>query len=203
MTIRSYAQAIRDGIYPKGDLSATVQVIEEEAGRLEKRIHNLLYLTKLDYLATYRPAYQAVALVKLIGDVVERLRWRRSELDWSLKLSPLKIRGDMEQWRVVLENILDNQVRYARGRIVVSLSPAEEHHEKAALLHICNDGPPIEPEVMDILFHKFNRGYKGEFGLGLAIAYRIVSLHNARIWAKNEAEGVSFYLKIPSHIDPT
>jgi len=203
MTIRSYAQAIRDGIYPKGDLSATVQVVEEEAGRLEKRIHNLLYLTKLDYLATYSPAHGAVALDKLIGNVVERLRWRRSELEWSLELSPLQIRGDLEQWRVVLENILDNQVRYARRRVLVSLSLSEDPHEKAALLHIWNDGPAIEPEVMAILFHKFNRGYKGEFGLGLAIAYRIVSLHNAKIWAKNEEEGVSFYLKIPSLIDQT
>ena len=47
MVIRSYSQAIRDGIYPKGDLDCSVKVIDEEAERLEKRIKNLLYITNL------------------------------------------------------------------------------------------------------------------------------------------------------------
>ncbi len=197
MIIRSYTQAVRDGIYPKGDLTRTVQVIEEEAERLEKRIHNLLYLTKLDYLAAHKLSHEIIAVDKLIRDVVERLRWRRSELDWSLELSPLKIKGDTEQWRVVLENLLDNQIRYADHRIVISLTQQKDNGREAALLHIWNDGPAVEPEKIDILFDKFNKGYKGEFGLGLAIVHRIVSLHDAIIWAENEEEGVSFYLKIP------
>ncbi len=54
MVIRSYSHAIRDGIYPKGgDLDNSVQIIDEEAARLEKRIRNLLYLTKLDYLSNH------------------------------------------------------------------------------------------------------------------------------------------------------
>ncbi|MCG6197942.1 sensor histidine kinase, partial [Anoxybacillus sp. LAT_38] len=36
MVIRSYAQSILDGIYPRGDLQGSVQVIDSEAERLEK-----------------------------------------------------------------------------------------------------------------------------------------------------------------------
>ena len=53
MVIRSYSQAIRDGIYPKGNLDCSIQVIDEEAERLEKRVRNLLYMTKLDYLSNH------------------------------------------------------------------------------------------------------------------------------------------------------
>ncbi len=196
MVIRSYVQSIRDGIYPKGDLTSTVQVIEEEAERLEKRIRNLLYLTKLDYMASHKPVHETFDITRLIREVIERLRWRRRELDWSLKLSPVKIKGNIEQWRVALENLFDNQIRYAREQVKISLSTGGSG-SGAALLHIWNDGPAIEQEIMNRLFQKFNKGYRGEFGLGLAVVQRIASLHDAKIWAANEEEGVSFYLEIP------
>ncbi|MDH7578094.1 MAG: HAMP domain-containing sensor histidine kinase [Bacillota bacterium] len=195
MVIRSYVQSIRDGIYPKGDLTSTVQVIEEEAERLEKRIRNLLYLTKLDYMATHKPLHETFDMTQLIREVIERLRWRRRDLDWSLKLSPVKSKGDIEQWRVALENLFDNQIRYAREQIKISLAPGGSSNG-TALMHIWNDGPAIEQEILDRLFQKFNKGYKGEFGLGLAVVQRIASLHGAKIWAVNEEKGVSFYLEI-------
>lgn len=199
MVIRSYTQAIKDGIYPKGDLASTIQVVEEEANRLEKRVRNLLYLTKLDYLAAHKPSRKIFALDKLIDETVEKFRWRRNELNWSLELSPVKIEGDIEQWCIVLENLLDNQLRYAHKQIAISLEqPKDNNGKKLAHLHIWNDGPAIEPEIINSLFHKFNKGYKGEFGLGLAIVHRIVSLHNAKIGVKNEEEGVSFCLEVPS-----
>lgn len=197
MVIQSYIQAIKDGIFPKGNLNNTLKVIEEESARLQKLIYNLLYLTKLGYLATHKhkSTWETFDMDVLIRDVVERLRWHRNEVDWSLKLSPVEIEGDLEQWRVVLENLLDNQIRHADKQIAIFLT--KENGKEVALIHIWNDGPSIEPEIIDFLFNKFNKGYKGKSGLGLAIVNRIVSLHNGRIWAYNEEEGVSFYLEIP------
>ncbi|AEE90954.1 Sensor histidine kinase CssS [Tepidanaerobacter acetatoxydans Re1] len=194
MVIQSYIQAIKDGIFPKGDLNRTLQVIEEESDRLQKLIHNLLYLTKLDYLATHKPTREIFEIDKLLKHVVERLRWHRKELDWSLKLSPIKINGDIEQWRVVLENLLDNQIRYANSKIDIDLT---SENETSAMLHIYNDGPSIEPEIMETLFQKYNKGYKGKSGLGLAIVNRIVSLHGGKIRVENEKNGVSFYILVP------
>lgn len=194
MVIRSYSQAIRDGIYPKGDLDNSVQIIDEEAARLEKRIRNLLYLTKLDYLSNHEISKENLSLDRLIEDVVERLAWSRIQLDWHLDLYPIDIDGDMEQWRIAIENLLDNQIRYADSKISISLKPKDNDK---VLLTFWNDGPNIEPKVMDSLFSKFNKGYKGEFGLGLVIVYRIINLHQGKIWAKNEQKGVSFYMEIP------
>lgn len=193
MVIRSFSQAIRDGIYPKGDLDCSVKVIDEEAERLEKRIRNLLYITKLDYLNTHDIPYQNFSLDGLIKDVIERLSWSRTDIHWQLELSPTNIDGDIEQWRVVVENLLDNQIRYAKNSILISLNGKDENK---VLLRFWNDGPNIEPETLDSLFTKFNKGYKGEFGLGLAIVHRIVTLNGDEIWAENEEEGVSFYVEI-------
>ncbi len=193
MVIRSYAQAISDGIYPKGDLDCSIKVIDEEAERLEKRIKNLLYITKLDNINLQHVSKQNFHLDKLIKNVVERLSWNRMDIDWQLELSPISINGDVEQWRVIIENLLDNQMRYAKNTILISLTQTEG---KKILLRFFNDGPNIEPEVLDTLFTKYNKGEKGQFGLGLAIVQRIVELHNAKIWASNEEEGVSFYIEI-------
>ena len=193
MVIRSYTQAIQDGIYPKGDLINSIYVIEEEALRLEKCIHNLLYLTKLDYLATHNLSHEQVTMDQLIRDVVERFRYRRSELNWVLELTPAAIKGDVEQWRVVLENLLDNQIRYADTQILISLM----YLEKKVHIRIWNDGPAIAPEVIHHIFDKYHKGSKGEVGLGLAIVHRVVSLNGGKIWVENEDVGISFNLEIP------
>lgn len=194
MVIRSYSQAIRDGIYPKGDLDCSVEIIDEEAERLEKHIKNLLYLTKLDYLANHELSSETFALDNLIKDVVDRLYLNRPELDWDLDLSQISIKGDTEQWRVVIENLLDNQIRYANSQILISL---KEKSKEETLLKFWNDGPNIEKEIIGSPFSEFNKGYKGEFGLGLVIVKRILNLHNTHIWAQNEKIGVSFYIEIP------
>ena len=195
MVIRSYSQAIRDGIYPKGDLNNSVQIIDEEAERLEKRIKNLLYLTKLDYLSNHEISKEIFSLDKLINDVVNRLAWTRTDLDWHLNLWPINISGDIEQWRIVIENLLDNQIRYAKNKISIAL---KLNDSKKVLLKFWNDGPNIEPNIMDSLFNKFNKGYKGEFGLGLVIVYKIVNLHGGKVWVQNEEKGVSFQIEIPN-----
>ena len=192
MVIRSFTQAISDGIYPKGDLNNSIEVIDEEAERLEKRIKNLLYLTKLDYLSNHKMNKTIFSLDSLIKDVISRVSWSRQDIDLDINLSPLDIESDQEQWRVVLENLFDNQMRYAEKKIKVSLYKDMDKY----ILHLWNDGEPIEKGVLDNIFDRFNKGYKGEFGLGLAIVYRILNIHGDKISARNEKGGVSFYIQI-------
>lgn len=192
MVIQSFTQAIRDGIYPKGNLNSSIDVIDEEAKRLEKKIKNLLYLTKLNYLSSHDINKVSFSFDSLIKDVIDRLSWSRTDISWEVNLEPLYIQGDMEQWIVVIENLLDNQIRYAKNKIIISL----RKDTNKSVLKIWNDGPAIEDNLINNMFNEFNKGYKGEFGLGLAIVNRIISAHNSNIFAINEEEGVSFYIEI-------
>ena len=45
-TIKSYAESIKDGIYPYGTLESSVDVILDNAQRLENKVHSLLYMSK-------------------------------------------------------------------------------------------------------------------------------------------------------------
>ncbi|MGN9164817.1 sensor histidine kinase [Tissierellaceae bacterium HCP3S3_D8] len=192
MVIRSFSQAIKDGIFPKGNLENSIEVIDSEAKRLDKKIHDLLYFSKLDYMSNHGTMEDNFSLDALIQEVLDRLSWSRTDIDWDIDLTPLKIQGDRDQWKVVLENIIDNQMRYANTKISISLTTTD--HKR--ILSIWNDGPHINSKTMKNLFREYNKGYKGEFGLGLAIVSRILQIHNSTIRAINEDIGVRFEIEI-------
>lgn len=192
MVIRSFAQSIKDGIYPKGDLNSSIDIIDEEGERLERKVKNLLYLTKLDYLSNHNLDNTPVSLDLLIHEIVDKHSWQKPHINWTLDLMPTTIRVDYDQWKVVIENLIDNQIRYAENNIEISLKRLDEK----SILRIWNDGPEIEENLIKNLFNKFNKGHKGEFGLGLAIVDRIIKNHNSKIYAINEESGVSFYIEI-------
>lgn len=193
MVIRGYAQSVNDGIFPKGDLASTMDVIEEESEKLEKKIKDLLYLTKLDFLSTRKPTKAVFRLDQLVGDEIDRIKWAKPELDWQLHLSEATILGDAEQWEKLVENLLENSIRYAIHVISISIIKTN----KEILLRVWNDGPPIDEGIKDQLFEPFHKGHKGEFGIGLSIVKRIADLHDSEVWAANEENGVGFYTQIP------
>ncbi len=195
MVIQSYAQSILDGIFPKGSLNESVSVIIKEGERLEKRIRDLLLLNKLNYLTSRDKPFQPFEFNSVIEDAVERLRYRRPEIEWELELVPqIQLTGDAEQWKVALENILDNQLRYAARRIQISAKPSETR-SSLSIVRIGNDGPPLDEAIAESLFEPFRTGGDGQFGLGLAIVKQIAEHHGMIVKAVNESDGVAFYLE--------
>lgn len=199
MVIRSFAESIKDGIYPKGDLISSVNTIDLEAERLEKKIKNILYLNKLDYMSIHDMNRVHFSLDNLILETLERFslynveaKYLKENLEIDMDLETVFIDGDIDQWKIVMENLVDNSIRYANKKISISLKQSDK-----IVFKIYNDGPEIENKLLDNLFKKFNKGYKGQFGLGLAITQRIVSNHKSIIYARNEDNGVRFYIEIP------
>jgi len=194
MVIRSYSEAVGDGIFPKGDLKSSMKIISNEAERLEKRIKDLLYLSKLEYLSKHEATFELVNLKKIVEEVYDRLKFTKQNLNWNINLSDINFQGIKEQWIVVIENILDNQIRYANEEIKIFT----EQRDKHTFICIHNDGEQIPKEDISKVFNKFEKGKAGKFGLGMAIVKYIVEFHKGEIHAINENEGVSFYIKIPS-----
>jgi two-component system sensor histidine kinase CssS len=197
MVIRSYAQAIADGIFPRGGLEGSVQVIDEEAGRLEKKVRDLLYLNKINYLSAHPQEEKEILIEAAIQQVIDLLRWQRTDLVWNVEGDGHLIKGDSEQWKVAIENLLDNQIRYARQKIDIQVSQQQSN----VLIRIWNDGPSLDEHQIEELFKAFQVGEKGQFGLGLPIVRQVVLRHNGRIWAANEDNGAAFYIEIPTSLN--
>lgn len=199
MVIRSYAQAIKDGVYPKGNLEGSIQVIDEEGARLEKLIKQLLYLTRLDYLAAQSPVQKKIELDKLVEKIFERLYLQRPEITCKLDLQPAIIEGDEEILRVLVENLLENHISHAASCIKISLEINSNKTE--VVLNFLNDGSNIEPNILNQIFQPFQKGQEGKYGLGLTIAHRIVKMYRGQITLQNEQNGVSTTVRLPLAAD--
>lgn len=79
--------------------------------------------------------------------------------------------GDEALLERAITNILNNALRYARTRIVLSIQEAENGLE----IDLSNDGEAIDPAMMwAISFERFYKGKNGNFGIGLAMTKEII-----------------------------
>jgi two-component system sensor histidine kinase CssS len=194
MIIQSYAQSVKDGVYPEERLDDTMDIILEEAELMEKRVKKLLYYTKVDSLRDEKPNREAVSFGQLAEVIKERFATNRTDVSIAVSGEEVELKVDPEQWLVVLENLVENALRYAKSQI--TLSARTEGNSQ--VMTIENDGEPISEAEATRLFEPFNKGKKGQFGLGLAIVKRIVERHKGQIKAENVAGGVRFTITVPN-----
>ncbi|HPX32342.1 MAG TPA: HAMP domain-containing sensor histidine kinase [Erysipelotrichaceae bacterium] len=184
-TIKSYAESIKDGVYPYDTLEKSVDVIVENADRLERKVYSLLFLNRLDYMMEQeKETDKTTDMYKLINEVLVSFKMIRPELKIDLQLSPAVFKGDKESWLVVISNLLDNALRYAENKINIVLEPY--------YFSIANDGPSLSTERVKTLFKPFEKGDKGKFGLGLSICYKVCNAYDYSIVAENLEKGVIF-----------
>jgi two-component system sensor histidine kinase CssS len=179
--IKNYAEGIIDGVYPYGTVEETAHVIYNQADRLQKRVQGLLYLNKLEYIRSQKEIHRKFNMRELVLEVVAYMQDREDIKQIETYLDISYFVGDIEKWRVVLENLIDNAKRYAQHQIIIKVE-----NEK---LTIYNDGAPIEECINGSLFKPFEVGRGGVTGLGLSIVKKTVELYNYDIDFVNEPKG--------------
>ena len=109
----------------------------------------------------------------------------------------LSVRGDADDLRTLLRNLVDNAVRYtgAGGRVDVSVAEEEEEEAggaRAVRLTVSDDGPGIPPEERERVFDRFHRRAGTTLpgsGLGLSIVKSIADAHGATLTLAGGASG--------------
>lgn len=182
--IQTYAQSIKDDVYPYGDKDSSIDIILENADRLEHKVKSFLYLNRLDYLQGEDNEIGSFAIQDLIEKIVLQMDFMKPDLHLETELEDVQFYGDEEHWRVAIENIIENASRYAKSVIKITL--------KEDYLEIYNDGENIDEATLPYLFDPYVKGVKGQFGLGLSIVSKISSMFQYSVTAKNHDVGVSF-----------
>ncbi|WFD11804.1 sensor histidine kinase [Tepidibacter hydrothermalis] len=193
MIIKSYLEAVKKGLYPKGTLDASLEVINEECTRLEKLVYNLLYIQRLDYLDSEIKNRKKVNLKEIVQEVIKSYSVQLKQLDIQLDSEDVVIYSDDRQLKTIVENIIDNQIRYAKTLIKIYL----KEDSKKIYLNFFNDGECIE-NIEDI-FDLFKKGKKGQSGVGLYIVKRLLKMYNGKIGASNIEGGVYFKIEIEKY----
>ncbi len=183
-TIKSYGESIKDGIYPYGTLDNSVDVILENANRLESKVHSLLYMNRLEYLISNTSSKDKTNMKEIIEIVVKNTQLIKPEINIITSLDEIYFQGNSEPWRVAVENIVENALRYASGKIEIELKEGE--------LSISNDGPCMDDDRIETLFKPFEKGAGGKFGLGLSIVSKVVHANGYDVVGENLTQGVVF-----------
>lgn len=180
--IKSYIEAVHDEVEDK---DKALQVIEEQTEKLENKVHSLLYLNKLDYLKDSKPKIEKIDMEKLINDEVSKFKWKRKDVEFIVEYDHKSVYfGTVEHWETILDNLLNNFMRYASTTIKINA--------KQNKIILYNDGSNIDNDLLEGIFTPFRKGIKGEFGLGLSIVKKTLCIIGYDINIKNEKKGVTF-----------
>ena len=111
---------------------------------------------------------------------------------------PAIIKGDAAQLDILIQNLLDNAIKFtpAGGQVLVKLSEQVD----TVLLTVADTGIGIPEDDMSHLFSRFHRGrnasaYPGS-GLGLAIVKTISDQYGARIRVDSDPSGTVFVVQL-------
>lgn len=176
-------------------------IIEQESDRLQDLIDNLLDSARLKSGALSME-FQPVRVDALIKDVVTRARVQQRNLQTRFHFAaPLKpIDGDPRRLSQVVENLINNALKYAPGA-PIDISVIPEDHDMHLIFH--DGGPGIPQHYLPHLFDRFYRApdqapnIRGT-GLGLYICHQIVEQHHGKITVESEVgEGTTFHVFLP------
>lgn len=103
---------------------------------------------------------------------------------------------------VVLENLLGNAWKYTSKVESAEIDFGYTEEEIGTIYFVRDNGAGFNPRYADRLFRPFQRLHsQSEFtgtGVGLATAYRIITRHGGKIWARgNVDQGATFYFTLP------
>ena len=181
------------------------KIIKENSNRMTELIKDLLIVSRIETakLLIKKMEFSLEDLVKeLIKEFTPFARASNVEIKFRAKENLPKIFADQSQIRLVIENFLDNAIRYIKGIGVVEIKI--ESQEKNIYFEIKDTGVGIPKEEQKYIFQKFFRSenvlrYQTQgSGLGLYISKAIIEKSEGEIGFKSqEGIGSTFWFTLP------
>ena len=180
--------------------------------RMIRLINDLLNVTRIEegrYIFRKLPVHLEKIVDSVIEDVKEEIERKKILFSFERPAKPLpKIRIDPEKIRLVIQNLIENAVKYTpeKGKITVVLEMVEFKNppSKEIIFSVKDTGVGIPQQEQDKIFSKFFRGSNvvrmdtEGTGLGLFISKNIIEAHGGKIWFESEeGRGTIFYFTLP------
>lgn len=203
--IKGYASTLAraDARWEPNTLRSRLVAIEEEADRLNKLVGNLLYASRIQANGLQMDV-AALDLGPLVQKVVRRLHAKSKEVEITLDIPDNlpAVMADRERIEEVLQNLLDNAIKYSPRELVVHISIHATGEE--VVVSVRDTGMGISLRDQEQVFERFHRVGDSRAqstpgaGLGLYICRAIVEAHGGRIWVESTLrEGSTFSFSLP------
>jgi PAS domain S-box-containing protein len=206
-TLLGNAQLLVRRIARAGALGVTdqrpLQVIAEQAARLNRMIHSLLDVSRIES-GQLRLELAPIDLSALTRQVVEDVRpgLERHTITCKTSEAVLIVNGDALRLEQVLHNLIGNAIKYSPrgGNVEVTV----EHHNNSACVIVRDEGIGVPFEEIPKLFERFYRAsnahhqHMSGMGIGLFVVKEIIILHGGSVSvASEEGRGSIFTVCLP------
>ncbi|WRM18763.1 cell wall metabolism sensor histidine kinase WalK [Lactiplantibacillus plantarum] len=210
-SLRSYIEALSDGAWKEPEVApGFLKVTQEETDRMIRMINELLSLSRMDS-GTTRVDMELVNINEMFNYVLDRFDMILKKDDNPAKYYTIKreftkrdlwVEIDTDKFTQVLDNIMNNAIKYSPDGGVVTCRLLETHNQ--VIISISDQGLGIPRADLGHVFDRFFRVDKarsraqGGTGLGLAISKEVVQMLGGRIWVDSvEGKGSTFYISLP------
>lgn len=189
-----------------------LKIMDEQAQRMARLVNDLLSLSDIELREHSQPSgrVDVAALARSVMDMFElRARQRGQTLKLEVEPDLPAVAGDRDELAQVLQNLIDNAIKYNRtGQpVTVGLARAGATAASAApmvAIEVRDCGEGIPPQHLSRLTERFYRvdtarsRELGGTGLGLAIVKHIVNRHRGTLEiASTVGEGSRFTVRLP------
>jgi two-component system sensor histidine kinase TctE len=168
-------------------LRDALEHIHKLTGRTTRTAMQLLALTRasnpLHATDASTPVDLALLVPEIVGARVQEALHADIDLGYEGPHAGALILGVADSLRELLDNLIDNALRYAGAQARVTVR-VQHLPAGGVALQVEDDGPGVPPELWSRLGERFFRApgaHEGGSGLGLAIVGQIASQHHARI----------------------
>lgn len=207
-SVKSYLEALDEGALTESVAPSFVKVSLDETNRMMRMITDLLSLSRIDNQVGEMDV-ELINFTAFVTFILNRFdQMKNSDVGKTYaiirdyQISPIWVEIDTDKMTQVLDNILNNAIKYSPdgGNITFSMKTTDSQ----LILSISDEGLGIPKSDLPKIFDRFYRVDKarsraqGGTGLGLAIAKEIVKQHKGFIWAKSEyGHGSTFTIVLP------
>ncbi|MFZ6745032.1 sensor histidine kinase [Undibacterium sp. JH2W] len=185
------------------ETSRSIELMLSSSERLIRQTNQFLSLARAEPSQFVEAYLEKVALDKLVEEAIQHFieEADKKSIDLGFDLSPGDIMGNRFLLRDLIDNLIDNAIRYtpALGTITVSCLSQQDK----VLLKVEDSGPGIAPSDQELIFNRFYRisDQSNGSGLGLAIVRDIATDHKAeiKVLTGSQGQGTIFEVIFPRY----
>ncbi len=199
-----------DGEMPAQTRNRFLRKVQDQSMRLSLLVTDLLTLSRLES----EDGVLHSETVELRGVVRGSVRTfqataeeKRVSLSVDMPETPLKVSGDWDALELVVNNLLDNALKYTPSGGSINVRMRSESDE--VFVEIEDSGIGISPDHHDRIFERFYRVDKarsrelGGTGLGLSIVKHVCKVHGGAVAVRSvPGSGATFTVRLPAASQP-
>jgi len=182
-------------------------IIKEENQRMNRQVETILkasQLEKQEVDLNLKPMHVHEVIKSVVDNFALQLEEKKGQAELVLNAANDLIDADEVHFSNLVNNLVDNAVKYAKENTPIRLKITTESNEKKIIIRVEDNGIGMNKETVKRVFERFYRAHTGNihnvkgFGLGLSYVKTMVQAHNGDISVDSTlGKGSTFTVQLP------